>query len=209
MGLPPPLPAPEPMREKPQARFHLQIPAMLPYGEAARLANEQIAKHPIIVGGSAHVDVSELQIIPSRDDVVVSARLCLSQGWDVFGWVSACGHGFLRGMPVFDGATGVLRITKISYDTGTANVLVGTWQKFAGTDFTHELEQRLAFDLSGQIARLKEQVAEALAKGTGSELSVSGHMESFGTPELSWTRDGFIAAFTAEGTVKTTLRLQP
>lgn len=208
-GAAPPLPMPEPMREAPQSRFHLQVPAILPYDEAASLANEQIEKHPIRVGGAAHMDVSELQIIPSRDDVVVSARLCLTQAWDPFGWFAACGRGYLRGRPELDGATGTLRITNVSYDAGTANALVGAWQQFAGTDFTQELGRRLVFDLSGQIAKLKQQIAAALAKGTGGDVSVSGELETFGAPELSWTRDGFIAAFTAEGSVKTQLHLRP
>jgi hypothetical protein len=209
MGAPPPLPPAELMKEKPQQRFHLQVPAILPYDEAARLANAQIVKHPIVIGSATEVNVSELQIIPSHDDVVVAAKLCLAQSWDIFGWFDACGRGYLRGTPVFDGATGVLRITKISYDAGTANLLVGARQQLAGTDFTRELEQRLVFDLSGQIAKLKDQVGTVLAKGAEGELSISGQMENFGTPSLSWTRDGFIAAFTAEGSVKTTLRLQP
>lgn len=208
VGTPPPLPPAEPMRAHPQQRFHLQVPAILPYDEAASLANKQLEAHPITLG-AARVNVSELQIIPSNDEVVVSAKFCLAQSWDPFGWFDTCARGYLRGRPVFDGATGVLRITNMSYDAGTANLLVGAWQELAGTDFTRELEQRLVFDLSGQIARLKDQVATALAKGAEGELSISGQMENFGAPSLSWTRDGFIAAFAAEGTVKTTLSLQP
>ncbi len=207
VGAPPPLPAPEPMREKPQQRFHLQVPAILPYGEAANLANKQLEKHPITLGGATGVNVSELQIIPSRDDVVVSAKLCLAQSWDIFGWFDTCARGYLRGVPVFDGASGVLHITKISYDAGTANLLVGAWEELAGSDFTQELEKRLVFDLSGQIAKLKDQVTAAFAKGASGEISVTGQMESFGVPELSWTKDGFIAAFTAEGTVHVGLSL--
>lgn len=199
----PPLPAPEPMQGKPQSRFHLLVPAMLPYGEAVRLATEQIAKHPITVNKSTAVKISDLQILPSRDDVVVAARFCISQGWDPFGWFDACGQGYLRGVPVFDATTGVLRITKIAYDVDTATALVGQWSGLAGADFTSGLENRLTFDLSGQIAKLKDQVGNALAKGTGGDLSVSGQMESFGAPELAWTKDGFIASFTAEGAVHT------
>ncbi len=198
---PAPIPAPEAMRGKPEGRFHLLVPAMLSYDEAARLAAGQIAKHPINVGKSTRVEVTDLQIIPSRDDVVVAARFCLSQSWDPLGWFDACGRGYLRGVPVFDGATGMLRITKISYDLGTANVLAGAWRILASPDFTGELEQRLVFNLSGEIAKLKNQVGNALAKGTGGDLSVSGQMESFGAPSLSWTKDGFFASFAAEGTV--------
>jgi hypothetical protein len=203
----PPLPSPEAMRASPQRRFHLQVPALLPYNEALDLANRELEKHPIIVGGSTRVNVTELQIIPSHDDVVVSARLCLIRNWDFIGWFDACGRGYLRGTPVFDGTTGVLRIANVSYDLGTANLLVGAWEQLAGSDFTHELEQRMVFDLSGQIAKLKEQVGTALANGSSGDLSVSGRMESFGAPELSWTKDGFIAAFTAEGTVHVGLGL--
>lgn len=199
----PPLPAPEPMRGKPESRFHLLVPAILPYSEAVRLASYQIAKHPISIGNSTAVKISDLQILPSRDDVVVAARFCISPSWDPFGWFDACGQGYLRGVPVFDTATGVLRITKIVYDTDTLSALVGQWSGLAGPDFISELEKRFTFDLSGQITKLKDQVAKALAKGTGSDLSVSGQMESFGAPELSWTKDGFIASFTAEGAVKT------
>lgn len=197
----PPLPAPEPIRTRPQGRFHLQIPATLPYAEAARLAGQQIDKHPITIAGAIRVRVSELEIIPSRDDVVMAAKLCLAEGWDPFGWFDTCVHGYLRGVPVFNSETDTLRIMNISYDIGTANLLVGSWEALTGSVFTHELEKRLVFDLSDKIGGLKEQIAAALTKGTGGDIAISGGMEHFGSPELSWTKDGFIAAFTAEGTV--------
>jgi len=203
------LPAPEPMRTRPQSRFHLQVDAVLPYGEAAALAARQLEAHPIIIAGSTRVSVSELQIIPSHDDVVVAARLCLDQRWSLFGWFEPCGHGYLRGTPEFDGGTGALRITRVSYDVGTINLLVGAWQKVTGSDFTRALEQRLVFDLSPQIAKVKDQLAAVLEKGARGDISVSGRMERFGAPKLSWSKDGFIAAFAAEGSIKTQLRLRP
>lgn len=196
---PPPLPPREPMRARPEPRFHLQVPAMLPYGEAARLANERL-KQPIMIGKSARVRVEQIAIIPSHDDVVVAARLCLAQEWDPFGWFDACGVTYLRGIPVFDGGRGVLRIKDVRYDAGTANLLVGAWSRLSGSDFTRELERRLVFDLSGQIAKLKEQVGRALAQGTRGHLALSGEMERFSAPTLTWTKEGFIALFSAEGT---------
>ena len=201
--------APEPMRAQPQSRFHLRVDAVLPYGEAIGLAERQLEAHPVVIAGSTRVKVSELQIIPSHDDVVVAARLCLDQSWNLFGWFDACGHGYLRGTPEFEGDTGMLRITHISYDVGTINLLVGAWQKLTGDDFMRALEQRLVFDLSPQIAELKNQLGAAVARGAQGDISVSGRMESFGAPKLSWSKDGFIAAFTAEGSIKTKLRLRP
>ncbi len=62
--------------------------------------------------------------------------------------------------------------------------------------------QTLVFDQSQPIARLEE---DNVAHGVGQTASASyfrfpPDVQSFGTPSFAWTKDGFVAFFSATGT---------
>jgi hypothetical protein len=201
-----PLPAAQTVREGAEDRFQFVVPVVLPYGEATRLAATEVDKHPIRVGRSTEVRISDLSIVPSHDDVVIAARFCVSRGWDLFRWFDSCGRGYLRGAPEFDAATDALKITKVAYDAGTAIALIGLVGGVLGSDLTAELQKDLMFDLSDRIAKLRSDIEAAIAKPEGKDLIISGKMETFQASSLNWTKDSFIVSLSAAGTVHALLR---
>lgn len=202
----PPLPPLAPLTT-PSNRFSFIVPVLLPYDEAAQLAMKRLADKPLKVGGMT-VDFKTLQILPSGQDVVVATRFCVKQGWDPFGWFDSCGEGYLRGIPKFDSASQTVRIVNVHYDIRTENILLSALRALAGDELGKALETKLVFRVGGEMSKLDDEVRTALAKPQGRGVRIWGNVESFGTPSLAWTSDGFLATFPAEGTISVDLNLK-
>ena len=198
-----PLPRPRPLGT-PSNKFAFTIPVTLPYDEAANLALTQIKKKPPHVG-SAEIKITNLQILPSGEDVIVAVRFCVAQKWDVFGWFDSCGDGYLRGTPTFDAATNNVRIVNVHYDIGTESMLLTVMKWLAGDELAQQIQSHLAFNVAHDMDKLEASVTKALAKPQGKGVVISGQVESFGPPTLGWTDKGFLALFTAQGTVSASL----
>jgi hypothetical protein len=201
-----PLPRPQPLGA-PSNKFTFTIPVTLPYDEAAKLALTQIQKKPPHVG-SAQIKITNLQILPSGQDVVVALHFCVAQKWDVFGWFDSCGDGYLRGTPIFDAATNNVRITNVHYDIGTQSMLLAAMRWLAGDELAAQIQSHLAFNVAHDMDKLEASVTKALAKPQGKGVVISGQVQSFGAPVLGWTDKGFLALFTANGTVSASLDLK-
>ena len=202
----PPLPPLAPM-SGPSNRFSFVVPVLFPYGEASALAMKRFSGHPLKIAGMT-VDIRRLVIEPSGQDVIVAVRFCVSQGWDPFGWFDSCGEGYLRGVPQFDAVSQTIRIVHIRYDVGTEDVLLSTLRALAGDDLGKVLQTKLVFPVAGEIAKLDAGVREALAKPQGRGVRISGTVDAFEPPRLSWTEEGFLATFPAQGTVNVDLNLK-
>lgn len=201
-----PLPKPVPLAA-PSNQFAFTIPVTLSYADAAKLAMARLAKKPPHVG-STQVKIQKLEILPSRDDVVVALRFCVAQKWDVFGWFDSCGNGYLRGRPVFDAASNTVRVVNVHYDTGTEDLLLKVMHWLAGGELAAQLQQHLVFNVAHDMDKLEAGITRALAKPQGKDVILYGTVEGFGTPTLGWTDKGFLALFTAHGQVHAALNLQ-
>lgn len=201
----PPLPAPGRLRG-PSNRFSFVVPVTLPFDEAAKLALARLQKKPPRIA-HATVKFDKLEILPSGRDVIVSTHFCVAQSWDPFGWFDSCGQGYLRGLPQFDAATGMLRIVNVHYDVATEGAILSAMKFLAGDELGKALQQNLVFNVSGDLAKLDAEVRTALAKPQGKGVQISGTVENFGTPALTWTATGFLATFPAQGTVSVDLNL--
>jgi hypothetical protein len=200
------LPQPQPLAA-PSDKFAFVVPVLLPYGAAANLAKQRLEKAPLKVGGG-RVRFEEIEILPSGQDVVVGARFCVSQNWDPFGWFDSCGEGYLRGTPQFDAKTSTIRITKMHYDIATEGVILRVMRFLAGDQLSKALEKDLVFDVGHDIGKLDAELRTALAKPQGRGVTVTGAIQSFGDPSLTWTKDGFLATFPATGTIRADLDLK-
>jgi hypothetical protein len=196
---PRPLPAPSAF-EGPSNHFSFVVPTSISYADAASFAMRSLKKKPLRIAGTI-VRVTRLEILPSRDDIVVAASFCLDQSWDPTGWFSSCGTGYLRGAPVYDARTETIEVKQMHYDVLTEDVLLGAMRALAGPDLGHALEGHLRFPVSRDLEKLRNQVAAALARPQGRDVTISGNVESFGAPALTWTTEGFLALFSASGTV--------
>jgi hypothetical protein len=78
----------------------------------------------------------------------------------------------------------------------------------AGNELGKGLEQNLVFDESKQISKLKTDIAAALAKPQGRGIALTGKIDSFGEPKVSWTKDGLLALLTAKGTLTAKLNMK-
>ena len=80
--------------------------------------------------------------------------------------------------------------------------------QLAGNEIGKALEQNLVFDESKQISKLKTDIAAALAKPEGRGIALTGKIDSFGEPKVSWTKDGFLALMSAKGTLAAKLSMK-
>jgi hypothetical protein len=202
----PPLPAPAALAT-PSNRFSFVVPALLPYDEAASLALKRLDAKPLHTG-SAKVRIEKLEILPSGQDVVVALHFCVAQGWDPFGWFDACGDGYLRGTPVFDAKSGTIRIANVHYDIATQNLILGLLKAFESDELDKLVQSNLVFSVAKDLDKLDTELKTALAKPQKRGVSITGDIESFGTPRLTWTKDGFLATFPAQGTITADLNLK-
>jgi len=200
------LPSPAPLAA-PSDRFAFVVPVLLPYGEAAGLAMQRLARTPIKSGGG-RVRIEKIEILPSGQDVVVATRFCVSQSWDPFGWFDSCGEGYLRGTPEFDARAKMIRIANMHYDIATEGMLLAAMRWLAGDQLGKALETKLVFNVGRDIDKLDAELRTALAKPQGRGVVVSGAVLSFGTPLLTWNGEGFLATFPAAGTIHADLNLK-
>jgi hypothetical protein len=201
-----PLPPPSPLAA-PSDRFAFVVPVLLPYDEAAKLAMAQAEKRAPSAAGNP-VRIEELQILPSGQDVVVGARLCIRQGWDPTDLLDSCSEIFFRGAPKFDAVSRTIRIENLHYDIASEGLIMKTMRWLAGDSLQKLLQSKLIFPVGGEIDRLDAGLRNALARPQGRGVTFSGQITNFGSPGLTWTRDGFLATFPASGVVHANLDLK-
>lgn len=202
---PTPLPPPAPVTGEAN-HFRVAVPAVLPYDQAAKLALNILQKNPPRIG-SHILQIQSLKITPSGQDVVIEAGFCIAEKWDPSDTFSGCGSGYLRGVPQFDAASQTIRIAHVRYDVLTQNWMLSAMRGLAGDDLGKAMEQALQFNVAGQIKAAQNSVSAALAHPQGNVVTISGSVERFGPVTLSWTREGFVSMFSAEGSVHADLRL--
>lgn len=200
-ALPPPAPV-----NGPTNHFAVSVPVTLPYAEAARLALDVLKKNPPR-SGTHTINVSKLEILPSGQDVVIAASFCIAEKYDPTEFLTGCGSGYLRGVPQYDAKSQTIRVVNVKYDVLTQNFMLSVMRGLAGDDLGKAMEKALQFKVGDQIAKVQAQVASSLSHPQGNVVAVSGQVKSFSTPTLSWTRDGFVTTFAAEGSVKAELHL--
>jgi hypothetical protein len=191
----------------PANHFAVSVPAVLPYSEAASLALDTLKKNPPRIG--THIlQINALKITPSGQDVVIEAGFCIAEKWDPSDTLSGCGSGYLRGVPQYDAASQTIRIAHVHYDVLTQNWMLSVMRGLAGGDLAKAMEQALQFKVAGQIKSVQDSVRSSLAHPAGGEgMTISGVVQSFGPVTLSWTRDGFVATMSAEGSVHADLHM--
>lgn len=200
-----PLPSPTTLSEA-SNRFSVAIPFLLSYAQAGQLALSSLKRHPPRVAGMT-LAFSSLRILPSAEDVVVETRFCGRPDWDFTGWLGPCAHIYLRGAPLFDPATRTMRVTGLHYDIASANVALEILHAALSSKFTAAMARTLVFDMSRQIGHEESQLRAELAKPHGKTLSLSADVQSFGAPSFTWTKDGFLALFSATGAVTAVFKL--
>jgi hypothetical protein len=205
INIPTPLPNASALTETPGAAS-VAVSFLLSYDRAAQLAMASLTRKPPHVAGMT-LKFSQLQILPSGEDVVVSAQFCADPDWDFLGWFASCGTVYLRGTPQYDAAQQTIRVTNLHYDLGSANLMLHAVHALAGDQLARILQVGLMFDESKEIGRLKAQIVAAVAKPQGRDVSIAAQIESFAEPSFGWTSQGFVALFSAKAKLETKLSL--
>jgi hypothetical protein len=191
---------------QPSERFSVAVPFLLSYARAEQIALGVLTRHPPRVAGM-RLNFRTLHILPSAADMVVETRFCADPDWDVTGWFGSCAHVYFRGQPLFDPAARKFRVVNLHYDVASLNLMGRVLRVFAARPLADLIGQTLVFDQSQPIARLENNVRMELAKSHGQLFSISADVQSFGTPSFAWTKDSFVALFSATGTVRAAFRL--
>jgi hypothetical protein len=202
----PPLPPPAPLNA-PTNHFSFVVPALLPYDEAASLALARLKKKPLHFG-STNLQFDKLEIFPSGQDVVVEVKFCMKQSWDPFGWFDSCGDAYLRGVPAFDAATSTIQITNVHYDIASESLVLNLLKAVESDEIDKLVASNLVFSVAKDLGKLDADLKKALANPKERGVIVQGDVTSFGAPTLTWTADGFLATFPAEGTISANLNLK-
>jgi hypothetical protein len=190
----------------PSNDFSFAVPVLLSYDEAAKLTLISLAKRPPRIAGLI-LKFSELSILPSKDGIVVYTKFCADPNWDPLGWFASCARVYLRGRPVFDAAHKAIQVANLHYDIASADLMFRVMHMLAGDDFVSALQSHLVFLLADRMDRLQQQITVIMAKPEGRDVAVSAKLETFGDPQFTWTRDGFLAVLTARGKSTATLNL--
>ena len=184
--------------EQPSDDFAVAVPVMLSYGRAAELAMASLKKKPPRVAGFK-LAFEGLRILPSGQDVVVGAKICVDPDWDRWGWLNACGMAWLRGAPRFDAADQSIRIVGLHYDGAGAGLMLRLVRMMMGARLADVLQSHLVFDETREIGRLKEQVTAALAEPRGARSHSVGAGNIFWRAVLHLDRDGISGEFFRDG----------
>ena len=200
------LPAPENL-DKPSNAFAVTVPVTLSYVDAAKIAMQQLKKKPLQAGGMG-LRFDKLQIFPSAGDLVVQTHFCFGKNWDFTHLLDSCGDVYLRGAPHFDASTGKISVTDLHYDVGSENLMLRIVKALSGDAIAKVIQPHLVFDESREIAKLKSEIAAAIEKPQGRGIQLTGHIDSFADPAVSWTNTGFVALLRANGTVSTSLNVK-
>ena len=176
---------------------------LMPHAE--QLALSSLTRDPPRVAGM-RLAFSSLRILPSAQDVVVETRFCARLAWDVTGWFGPCAHVYLRGVPAFDPITRTMRISGLHYDIASADAGLRILRAVTSAKFTDAIGHTLVFDVSRQLAREETQIRDQLAMPHGKRLRLPPMSSPFGAPAFSWTKDGFLAIFSAAGNVDVTFK---
>ena len=110
-------------------------------------------------------------------------------------------------MPAFDPVHQTIRIADLRYDIASADIVLNAIRALAGSALTHRLQSDFVFEESKEIGSLKSQLTTMLAQPQGRDLSISAEIQSFGAQSFIWTREGFLASFTARGNVHASVNL--
>jgi Domain of unknown function (DUF4403) len=205
-GAPAKLPQPEKL-QKPSDTFAVTVPVTLSYGDAAKIAMQQLRKKPLRAAGM-NLRLDKLQIFPTAQDLVVQTHFCFGKNWDFTHLLDSCGDVYLRGAPHFDARTGKIQVTNLHYDVKSQNLMLRVVQALAGDALAGLIQPHLVFDESREIAKIKGEIAAAIEKPQGRGIVLAGRIESFSDPTVFWTNSGFVALLRATGTVRTSLNVK-
>jgi hypothetical protein len=179
---------------------------LLSYDMAARLALEALKKNPPRVG-SHSLRIETLQILPSGQDVVIGVKFCIDQNWDPTDALSGCGTGYLRGTPEYDANARTIRVVNLHYDLQTEDLMLRAMHALAGPELSREMEKGFKYDIGKEIDRMQRDISAAIAKPQGRDVVISGNVQSYGPVTLTWTAEGFLATFSAQGSIHAEVRI--
>jgi hypothetical protein len=133
------------------------------YDYATKLLKEQIGGKTFKFEGSDEVTIKDAAISPSGDKLMLML--------DVDGKTKAglftkkiVGKVFLKAVPYYDEASGMIKVRDVDYDLETKDKLLSSASWLAKNKFRSIIQDQINFPIKGQLDDAKKQLQETLNK---------------------------------------------
>jgi hypothetical protein len=142
--------------------FELEIPVKVKYEAIndqlkAALTKNPI-KNPISLGEDASIDISKITIGNYGDGILLTLDFSAKKGW----FLSASGHLYIEGIPVFNAGKSELSVDMLQFSVGTKNILVKSADWLLHDKILEEAKRVAVVNLGGELKKATEQANEQL-----------------------------------------------
>lgn len=180
--------------DKLDERFEVGMITQIPYGQAKKMAMEQTGgKTYSFQDGKYNITVQDLDIYGQNDFMVIAATLTGSLN----------GKVYLKGKPVFDPTTVLIKLTELDYDLETKNKLVKAADWLAHGKFIRIMEPHFSFPLSTQLNEARKLIQQNLAGNQlNKNISLQGNLDKLQPEKIQLTADGIQSVIVATGKIE-------
>ena len=159
--------------------FELEIPVKVEYEAINDQLKAALTKNPIrnpvSLGEDASIDISRITIGNYGDGILLTLDFSAKKAW----FLSASGHLYVEGIPVFNAGKSELSVDMLQFSVGTKNILVKSADWLLHDKILDEAKRVAVVNLEGELKKATEQANEQLnelkgklPKGIGGNASV-------------------------------------
>lgn len=195
--LPAPLPAFD-MSETVGDEFQLSIPVEVSYAMINKQLQTQLAKARFNLPDRAWLTITNAAVEPYGDGILLKVDFDGKQGL----MKSVSGRMYIVGIPVFDAATGQLRVEQLSYTAETENLLAKNVEWLAHAKLLDSIQAAAVINLNGELEKVKGKANEALGKlktQLPKEIGADVHVTELRIERLAFAKESAFAVVNARG----------
>lgn len=180
--------------EKLDEKFEVGMITQIPYGQAKKMAMEQTGgKTYSFQEGKYNITVQDLDIYGQKDFMIIAATLTGSLN----------GKVYLKGKPVFDPATVVIKLKELDYDLETKNKLIKAADWLAHGKFIRIMEPHFSFPVSAQLNEARKLIQQNLAGNQlNKNISLQGSLDKLQPESIQLTAEGIQSIIVATGKIE-------
>lgn len=180
--------------EKLDEKFEVGMITQIPYSQAKKIALEQTGgKTYSFQEGKYNITVQDLDIYGQKDFMIVAATLTGSLN----------GKVYLKGKPVFDPATMMIRLAELDYDLETKNKLIKAADWLAHGKFIRMMEPHFSFPVSGQLNEARKLIQQNLAGNQlNKNIALHGSLDKLQPESIQLIAEGIQSIIVATGKIE-------
>ncbi|HZZ84848.1 MAG TPA: DUF4403 family protein [Anaeromyxobacteraceae bacterium] len=185
----PPLPPLEVARGPASPGFHVALDGRIPYAEASRQLEAQLAGRTFDAGGHA-VTLRALSVSGAGGLAVVKAHVVTS---------AVEGDLYLVGRPTYDPATATIALADLDYSLETRDALSAGLEWLLRDALRAKLREKGRFAVGPRLEALRAQVEAGLNRTLAPGIALSAQVKSLRPVAVQAGRDALVARVEAEG----------